>query len=183
MTPSPDPAASDPDVLSAVEATLWLARVLERTEAPLTTSQFRIMRRAAAGGERAARLADRLAVRKPTLTALADGLVAAGFLVRESDKADRRGVRLHLTADGQRALAETEQIYSEKFTTLLDDASEPAALRDLLGDLEAGRVARLMSSYPPVNDQPVNDQPLTDQAVNDQAVNDQPDHIEGVARA
>ena len=156
---------SDRDVLSAVEATLWLARVLERTEAPLTTSQFRIMRRAAAGGERAARLADRLAVRKPTLTALADGLVAAGYLVREADKADRRAVRLHLTAAGERALAETEQIYIEKFTTLLDDAPDPVELRNLLADLEAGRVARLMSSYPPVADPPV------------------ADPIEGVARA
>lgn len=153
-------AESDRDVLSAVEATLWLARVLERTEAPLTTPQFRIMRRAAAGGERAARLADRLAVRKPTLTALADGLVAAGYLVREADKSDRRAVRLHLTADGERALAETERIYIEKFTALLDDAPDPVGLRNLLADLEAGRVARLMSTYPPV-----------------------PDRIEGVARA
>jgi DNA-binding MarR family transcriptional regulator len=142
----------DPDLLSAVEATLWLARVLERTEAPLTTSQFRIMRRAAAGGERAARLAERLAVRKPTLTALADGLVGAGYLVRETDKADRRVVRLSLTAAGQQALAETERIYTAKFTELLDDAPDPDALRTLLADLEAARVARLTSSYPPSTD-------------------------------
>lgn len=143
-------AESDRDLLSAVEATLWLARVLERTEAPLTTSQFRIMRRAAAGGERAARLAERLAVRKPTLTALADGLVAAGYLVRESDKADRRAVRLHLTAAGERALADTEQIYIGRFTELLDDAPDPVELRNLLADLESTRVARLNNIQPPI---------------------------------
>lgn len=136
-------AESDRDLLAALDATLWLARVLERTEAPLTTSQFRIMRRAAAGGERAARLAERLAVRKPTLTAIADGLVAAGYLIRESDRSDRRAVRLQLTAEGVVALAETERVYAERFTELLDDAPDPDALRSLLAELEANRVARL----------------------------------------
>ena len=104
MSPASVPAASarpTDDLLSAVDATLWLARNLERTRAPLTTSQFRIMRRAAAGGERAARLAERLAVRKPTLTAIADGLVNAGLLLREADSADRRAIRLALTPAGQ----------------------------------------------------------------------------------
>lgn len=142
-------ADTDRDLLAALDATLWLARVLERTEAPLTTSQFRMMRRAAAGGERAARLAERLAVRKPTLTAIADGLVTAGFLVRESDKADRRAVRLHLTAAGERALAATEQIYAERFTELLEDAPDPAALRTLLAELETARVARLTGHIVP----------------------------------
>lgn len=139
-------AESNRDLLAALDATLWLARVLERTEAPLTTSQFRIMRRAAAGGERAARLAERLAVRKPTLTAIADGLVAAGYLVRESDQNDRRAVRLHLTTAGVKALAETERIYAERFTELLDDAPDPDALRTLLAELEVNRVARLTST-------------------------------------
>jgi DNA-binding MarR family transcriptional regulator len=135
-----------PQLLAAVDATLWLARVLERTPAPLTTSQFRIMRRVAAGGERSARLAERLAVRKPTLTAIADGLVAAGFLVRETDAADRRAVRLQLTAAGEQALIETERIYADRFAELAGDASEPAALLELLADLEANRVARLLGT-------------------------------------
>lgn len=143
MTPE-----ADRDLLSALEATLWLARVLDRTEAPLSTAQFRIMRRAAAGGERAAKLAEQLVVRKPTLTSLADGLVAAGYLNRESDKADRRAVRLHLTAAGEQVLAQTEKIYAEKFTELLDDAPDPVALRNLLADLETTRVARLNNIRP-----------------------------------
>jgi DNA-binding MarR family transcriptional regulator len=145
---------SDRELLSALDATLWLARVLERTESPLTTSQFRILRRVAAGGERAARLAERLAVRKPTLTAIADGLVAAGYLVREADKSDRRVVHLQLTAEGVRALADTERIYAEKFTELLDDAPDPAALRDQLVGLEATRVARLTAGHSASPDQP-----------------------------
>lgn len=137
---------SESDLLAALDATLWLARVLERSEAPLTTSQFRIMRRVAAGGERAARLAERLAVRKPTLTATTDGLVGAGYLVRESDATDRRAVRLQLTPAGVTALAKTEQIFAERFAELLDDSSKPEILRALLADLERNRVARLIGT-------------------------------------
>ena len=143
-----DADAGTPQVLAAVDAALWLARVLDRTPAPLTTAQFRIMRRAAAGGERSARLAERLAVRKPTLTAVADGLVAAGFLIREADTTDRRATRLRLTPDGERALAETERIFAARFDELLRDASEPDALMALLADLEAHRVARLIGTDP-----------------------------------
>ncbi|SDT25406.1 MarR family winged helix-turn-helix transcriptional regulator [Microlunatus soli] len=141
-------------LLPALDAALWLARVLERTRAPLTTSQFRMMRRAAAGGERAARLAERLAVRKPTLTAIADGLVAGGFLIREADSTDRRVVRLELTAEGRAALAETERIYADRFTELLDDAPDRDLLLDQLSGLETRRVARLNAAPQPGITQP-----------------------------
>lgn len=145
---APKPAAApdhgaDDGLLSALDATLWLARVIERTPAPLTTAQFRMMRRAAAGGERAARLAERLAVRKPTLTAIADGLVAAGMLIREADSTDRRGVRLQLTEEGRTALAETEEIYATRFAELLEDAPDRTTLLEELTGLETHRVARL----------------------------------------
>ncbi|QDP96200.1 MarR family transcriptional regulator [Microlunatus elymi] len=151
MSSAEMPAASprpEDDLLAAVDATLWLARNIERTRAPLTTSQFRILRRAAAGGERAARLAERLAVRKPTLTAIADGLVAAGLLTREADSADRRVIRLELTPAGRAALAETERIYAERFTELLDDSAEPDRLLALMAELEDHRVTRLNAPQP-----------------------------------
>ncbi|HEY9292282.1 MAG TPA: MarR family winged helix-turn-helix transcriptional regulator [Microlunatus sp.] len=157
MSPASVPAASarpTDDLLSAVDATLWLARNLERTRAPLTTSQFRIMRRAAAGGERAARLAERLAVRKPTLTAIADGLVNAGLLLREADSADRRAIRLALTPAGREALAETEQIYADRFTELLEDAGEPDQLLGLMAELEDRRVTRLNALQPTTSSEP-----------------------------
>lgn len=150
--PSPTPAVDDVpargDLLSAIEATLWLSRNIERTAAPLTTSQFRIMRRAAAGGDRAARLAERLAVRKPTVSSIVDGLVAAGLLLRGADPTDRRAVRLGLTAEGHTALAETEHAYAERFAELLGDTIRPTDLLALLVDLEDGRVARLNGSTP-----------------------------------
>src|ERR1700685_2132588 len=71
-----------------------LFRALERVDTALTAQQYRILRLAGAGGERSARLAERLAVAKPTLTATADGLVAAGYAQREAEPSDRRGGRV-----------------------------------------------------------------------------------------
>src|SRR6266851_1685654 len=89
----PDARAAEAVVLTV----LRLYRALERVDTGLTPQQYRIMKLAGAGGERSARLAARLAVAKPTLTATADGLVAAGYAQREAEVGDRRVVRLGLT--------------------------------------------------------------------------------------
>ena len=87
----------------AVLTLMRLFRALERVETGLPPQQYRILKLAGAGGERAARLAQRMAVAKPTLTATADGLVAAGYARREAEAGDRRVVRLCLTAAGRAA--------------------------------------------------------------------------------
>ena len=100
-----DPGAETLDVQTAQAAVLTvmrLFRALERVDTGLTPQQYRILKLAGAGGERSARLAERLAVAKPTLTATADGLVAAGYAQREAEPGDRRVVRLCLTADWPR---------------------------------------------------------------------------------
>src|ERR1017187_1981507 len=71
-----------------------VARPLERVDSGLTPQQYRILKMPGAGGERWARLAERLAVAKPTLTATADGLVAAGHAQREAEAGDPRVVRM-----------------------------------------------------------------------------------------
>ncbi len=95
--PGPGAEALDvPTAQAAVLTVLRLFRGLECVDAGLTPSQYRIMKLAGAGGERSTRLAQRLAVAKPTLTATADGLVAAGYASRP-EPGDRRVVRLSLT--------------------------------------------------------------------------------------
>lgn len=129
------PDSDDSLLLLGIDALLRVDRLLERVPTPLTVPQYRILRMVEAGGERAARLADRLAVRKPTLTSVADGLVQAGFLVRETDAMDRRVVRLCLTERGAEALQETERAYAERVRPVLDQASDPARLLALLAEL------------------------------------------------
>jgi DNA-binding MarR family transcriptional regulator len=112
------PAAGEP--LSAVLAIMRLARALERVEAGLSPQQYRILKLAGAGGERSARLAERLAVAKPTLTAIADSLVAAGLARREAEPGDRRVVRLHLTEAGTAAVVRADAAYGDWLTGLLE---------------------------------------------------------------
>src|ERR1022692_4916234 len=117
-----DPGAETLDVPTAqvaVLAMMRLFRALERVETGLTPQQYRILKLAGAGGERSARLAERLAVAKPTLTATAAGLVAAGFAQREAEVGDRRVVRLCLTAAGRAALERADAAYADWLRPLL----------------------------------------------------------------
>ena len=97
-----------------------MARALERVDAGLSPQQYRILKLAGAGGERSARLAERLAVAKPTLTAIADSLVAAGLARRETEPGDRRVVRLHLTEAGAAAVERADAAYAQWLARLFE---------------------------------------------------------------
>jgi DNA-binding MarR family transcriptional regulator len=114
-----------------------LFRALERLDTGLTPQQYRILRLAGAGGERSARLAERLAVARPTLTATADGLVSAGYLQRRAEPGDRRVVRLCLTAEGRAALGAAEAAYADWMSGLLAGSGDPVAAMDSLLALES----------------------------------------------
>ena len=101
-----------------------LFRSLERVEGGLTPQQYRILKLAGAGGERSARLAERLAVAMPTLTATADGLVAAGYVRRDAEPGDRRVVRLCLMPAGRRALERADTAYCGWLDRLVEGTSE-----------------------------------------------------------
>jgi DNA-binding MarR family transcriptional regulator len=109
----------------AVMIVLRLFRALERVDSDLTPQQYRIMKLAGAGGERSARLAERLAVAKPTLTATADGLVAAGYARRDTEAGDRRVVRLCLTAAGHEALDRADAAYGRWLDEVLAETRDP----------------------------------------------------------
>jgi DNA-binding MarR family transcriptional regulator len=126
-----DPVSGQPDdVLSAVLAIMRMSRALERVDAGLSPQQYRILKLAGAGGERSARLAERLAVAKPTLTAIADSLVAAGLARREAEPGDRRVVRLHLTDAGEAAVRRADGAYGEWLARLLDATGDGDRIRE-----------------------------------------------------
>jgi DNA-binding MarR family transcriptional regulator len=120
------------DMSQAIMVILRLFRGLECVDTGLTPSQYRIMKLAGAGGERSTRLAQRLAVAKPTLTATADGLVAAGYAVRAAEPGDRRVVRLSLTPAGHTALGRADAAYSAWLGPLLDATGDRGAVLDAL---------------------------------------------------
>ena len=121
------------DMSPAIMVILRLFRGLECVDTGLTPSQYRIMKLAGAGGERSTRLAQRLAVAKPTLTATADGLVAAGYASRAAEPGDRRVVRLSLTPAGRAALDRADAAYSAWLGQLLDATGDPGSVLDALG--------------------------------------------------
>jgi DNA-binding MarR family transcriptional regulator len=132
---------------AAVLALMRLLRALERVDTGLTPQQYRILKLAGAGGERSARLAERMAVAKPTLTATADGLVAAGYAQREAEVGDRRVVRLCLTVAGRAALERADAAYADWLGPLLgatgDSARALEAIRNLDAAMDERRRARL----------------------------------------
>ena len=111
---------SNPDELRrALRVLVRLQRMLDCADAGLTIPQYRMLTILSEGGQRSTRLAERLACRKPTVTALADGLIAAGYAVRESEPGDRRIVRLCLTGAGRAALDRAEAAYLAELGALL----------------------------------------------------------------
>jgi DNA-binding MarR family transcriptional regulator len=111
-------------VVDAVRVLVRLRRSLERVDTGLSLPQYQLLSMVRGGGERSARLADKLAVRKPTLTAAADALVAAGLLEREADPGDRRVVRVRITEAGLAAVRSAEEQLAEALAPLFAEAGE-----------------------------------------------------------
>ncbi len=116
------------DRVAAVRVLARLARLLDTAETGLTLPQYRMLAALAGGGVRSAHLADRLAVRRPTLTAIADGLVSAGLATRESEPGDRRVVQLCPTDAGNAALRHADECLRAKLDPLLDEIGAPDQL-------------------------------------------------------
>lgn len=112
-----------------------LARVLEHACTEVSLAQYRVLATVAAGGERATQLAERLALAKPTITAVVDALVARGFVRRDEVAGDRRAARLSITPAGRRALATTERALASRLADLLARTDDPDRVTEALGDL------------------------------------------------
>jgi len=94
--------------VAAVRALARATRVLERASGELSLAHYRILSAIAAGNERASRVASRLAIGKPTVSAAVDSLVQRGLLVRSEVEGDQRAAALHLTPAGVDLVARVE---------------------------------------------------------------------------
>jgi DNA-binding MarR family transcriptional regulator len=100
----------EPDhALEAVRALTRLARVMERAVGDLSLAHLRVLSAVASGDERASRVADRLALGKPTVSASVEVLCARSLLSRSPVAGDQRAVRLELTGAGRELLERSEQ--------------------------------------------------------------------------
>jgi long-chain acyl-CoA synthetase len=102
----------------------WLAKQVELglAVADLSLPQYRMLGLLDESSAVSSDLAERLAVRPPTITAVVDGLVARRLVERRTVVADRRQVDHVLTEDGRRVLDAA-------------DAAVAARLGDIAGSL------------------------------------------------
>jgi DNA-binding MarR family transcriptional regulator len=124
----------DDTSVSALLTVLRISRVMERIDAGVSPQQYRMLKLIGEGGERSARLAEKLAVAKPTLTSTADSLVAAGLAYREAEPGDRRVVRLRLTPAGHAAVTRADAAYGAWFDGLLEHTGHRG---QILADFQA----------------------------------------------
>jgi DNA-binding MarR family transcriptional regulator len=124
-----------------------LARVLERSCGELTLPQYRLLAMIHEGSERATALAGKLALAKPSVSAMVDALVERELVTRARVDGDRRAVRLQLTAAGEAALRRAEATMAENLQPLLDRCEDATvvdtALAQLGGALDAAFADRV----------------------------------------
>jgi long-chain acyl-CoA synthetase len=99
----------------------WLARRVEVALADIELSlpQYRLLALLGQGSTAHSALADQLAVRPPSVTAVVDGLVARGLIDRTHSEDDRRRVTHVLTPEGERLLARADEIVGERLEAIL----------------------------------------------------------------
>ena len=124
------------DLHASVRTLARLARLLEWASGDLSLPQYRVLATVSEGDERASRLAERLALARPTITAAVDGLVDRGLLTRSEVAGDRRAVRLTITPAGRKALRSAEEAMAERLAPLFDRLDDRSRALAALGDLQ-----------------------------------------------
>ena len=144
MTKSPSRTRQQADTVRTLAR---LARVLERSCGELTLPQYRLLAMISEGSERATALASKLALAKPSVSAMVDALVERDLVTRARVDGDRRAVRLQLTLSGETALRGAEVAMAENLQPLLDRCDDAtvvdAALAQLATALDAAFADRI----------------------------------------
>jgi DNA-binding MarR family transcriptional regulator len=102
------PAGADLSV-SAVRAAARLSRLLERAAGDLGLAHYRVLSAVADGEGRASRVAERLALGRPTVSAAVESLCRQGLVERREAPGDLRAVDLGLTPEGSARLDDIER--------------------------------------------------------------------------
>jgi DNA-binding MarR family transcriptional regulator len=113
--------------VAALRGLARASRLLERASGELNLSQYRVLAAIAAGDERASRIAERLALGKPTISATVESLRQRGLLTRTGVDEDQRAAALRLTTDGQTALRTAERAMTDRIQSLAARTPDPAA--------------------------------------------------------
>ncbi len=130
----PQPASAHP-ATTAVRALIRAARVLEAACAGLSLPHYRVLAAVAEGDERASRLAARLVLGKPAISAAVESLCARDLLSRSEVPGDQRAISLRLTPSGARVLADVEAAMGARLEAVAGQAADRASLLRALAEL------------------------------------------------
>lgn len=118
----------------AVTAIARSARILERASGELGLAHFRVLSAIDGGDARATRIAQRLTLGKPAVSAAIETLVRRG-LVRRDAADDQRAVTLSLTRQGCRLLRHAEGEMTRRLDALLARTPDSGAVLRALVEL------------------------------------------------
>jgi DNA-binding MarR family transcriptional regulator len=130
-------AGSDGVAVQAVRAVVRASRLLERASDELNLAHYRVLSAIASGDERASRIAHRLALGKPTVSAAVDALCQRGLLTRSKSQADQRVAALQLTSEGRAVLARVEEAMVARLDDLCSRSPDPEQLLSSLVSIGA----------------------------------------------
>ena len=118
-------------------AAAWLAKHVELAlaEVGLSLPQYRVLGVLSEGSAISSAMAERLAVRPPSVSAMVDGLVGRGLMERRHNDDDRRTVSLVLTPAGHRLLAEADRAVDARLTDLSGCLPDEQLRQQAFGDL------------------------------------------------
>jgi long-chain acyl-CoA synthetase len=102
-------------------------------ELDLSLAQYRLIGNLAEGPWQASELAERLIVSRPSVTALADGLVERGLITRMGADGDRRRVMHVLTDGGRKVLQAADEAIERRLATFAELVSDPERSRAYKG--------------------------------------------------
>jgi DNA-binding MarR family transcriptional regulator len=125
-------AVTTAEQIEAVRALARATRVLERASGELSLAHYRVLAAIASGDERASRVANRLAIGKPTVSAAVETLAQRGLLLRSTVDGDQRVAVLHLTTEGQAVLARVEAEMIRRINELCARTPDPGRLMESL---------------------------------------------------
>lgn len=120
-----------------------LARQVEvgLSEVDLSVPQYRILMFLDEGAVVASKLADHLAVSRPSVTAVVDGLVARGLVERRHDEQDRRRVGHILTPEGARLLEAADGAVDDRLREICGYLGDEGGASEAFAGLDRWRQA------------------------------------------
>lgn len=135
-------------------AVAWLARQVELVlaERGLTLAQYRFLTVLSDRPAGASVLARDLGVSKPSVTAVADGLVARGLVVREGDPVDRRRITHGLTAKGRSVVEGADQAIEQGIGAVIDHLDASGGRHVAAGFSALNDLTRRIAAWEPEDD-------------------------------